>query len=155
LKLDAQFKFRGASLRTPLADVKPLTPQQVRAARASWSREKLAKKARLHHMTAHDAGGAAPPHEPHGRDTAHWVPDLGAGDGPLPDVTGTPGGGYAGLAAGAGTGWMTEEFELLGVPFEDRGRLMAEYLAGACSPTPPTWPPRRSAWATWRAVSVF
>jgi hypothetical protein len=30
------------------------------------------------------------------------VKDLGAGDGPRPDVTGTPDGGYAGLAAGAG-----------------------------------------------------
>jgi hypothetical protein len=29
-----------------------------------------------------------------------------------------------GLAAGAG--WMKEEFELLGVPFEDRGRLTDE-----------------------------
>jgi hypothetical protein len=38
--------------------------------------------------------------------------------------------GYAGLAAGAG--WMKEEFKLLGVPFEDRGRLT--YLAAACSP---------------------
>jgi hypothetical protein len=35
----------------------------------------------------------------------------------LSDVIGTPGGGYAGLAAGAG--WMKEEFELLSVPFED------------------------------------
>jgi hypothetical protein len=44
---------------------------------------------------------------------------------------------------------MKEEFELPGVPFEDRGRLMDEYLAAACSPgPPPTWPPpcRRSAW---------
>jgi len=33
------------------------------------------------------------------------------------------------LIIGAGTGWMKEEFELLGVPFEDRGRLTDEYLA--------------------------
>jgi probable F420-dependent oxidoreductase len=33
------------------------------------------------------------------------------------------------LIVGAGTGWMKEEFELLGVPFEDRGRLSDEYLA--------------------------
>jgi len=44
-------------------------------------------------------------------------------------VFGTPGGGYAGLAAGAG--WMKGEFELLGVPFEDRGRLTE---ATACFP---------------------
>jgi hypothetical protein len=53
---------------------------------------------------------------------------------------------YAGMA-GAGAGWMKDEFEPLGVPFEDRGRLTDEYLAAACSPTPPpTWPPpfRRS-----------
>jgi hypothetical protein len=68
----------------------------------------------------------------------------------------TPGGGNAGLAAGAG--WM-KEFELLGVPFEVRGRLTDECLAAACSPGPPqTWPTpppcRRSAWATSRAVSA-
>ncbi len=33
------------------------------------------------------------------------------------------------LIVGAGAGWMKEEFELLGVPFEDRGRLSDEYLA--------------------------
>jgi probable F420-dependent oxidoreductase len=33
------------------------------------------------------------------------------------------------LIIGAGAGWMREEFELLGVPFEDRGRLTDEYLA--------------------------
>src|SRR5262245_41423471 len=33
------------------------------------------------------------------------------------------------LIVGAGAGWMKEEFELLGVPFEDRGRLADEYLA--------------------------
>jgi len=33
------------------------------------------------------------------------------------------------LIVGAGAGWMREEFELLGVPFEDRGRLTDEYLA--------------------------
>jgi probable F420-dependent oxidoreductase len=33
------------------------------------------------------------------------------------------------LIIGAGAGWMKEEFELLGVPFEDRGRLTDEYLA--------------------------
>lgn len=33
------------------------------------------------------------------------------------------------LIVGAGAGWMREEFELLGVPFEDRGRLADEYLA--------------------------
>src|SRR5262245_19071810 len=41
----------------------------------------------------------------------------------LSSVVGIPDGGYAGLAAGAGAGWMKEEFELLGVAFEDRGRL--------------------------------
>jgi len=41
----------------------------------------------------------------------------------LSSVVGTPDGGYAGLAAGAGAGWMKKEFELLGVAFEDRGRL--------------------------------
>jgi hypothetical protein len=43
------------------------------------------------------------------------------------------------------------------VPFEDRGRLTAEYLAAACfCGPPPTWPAprRRLAWAAWRAVSV-
>jgi probable F420-dependent oxidoreductase len=33
------------------------------------------------------------------------------------------------LIIGAGAGWMREEFELLGVRFEDRGRLTDEYLA--------------------------
>jgi probable F420-dependent oxidoreductase len=33
------------------------------------------------------------------------------------------------LIVGAGAGWMKEEFDLLGVPFEDRGRLTDEYLA--------------------------
>ncbi len=33
------------------------------------------------------------------------------------------------LIVGAGAGWMKEEFELLGVPFEDRGRVTDEYLA--------------------------
>jgi probable F420-dependent oxidoreductase len=33
------------------------------------------------------------------------------------------------LIIGAGAGWMKEEFELLGVPFEHRGRLADEYLA--------------------------
>jgi probable F420-dependent oxidoreductase len=33
------------------------------------------------------------------------------------------------LIIGAGAGWMREEFELLGVPFEHRGRLADEYLA--------------------------
>jgi putative DNA-invertase from lambdoid prophage Rac len=44
----------------------------------------------------------------------------------LPDVNGTPRGGYADLAAGAV--WMRKEFELLG-PFERRGRLTDEFLA--------------------------
>jgi probable F420-dependent oxidoreductase len=33
------------------------------------------------------------------------------------------------LIIGAGAGWMKEEFELLGVPFEDRGPLTDDYLA--------------------------
>jgi probable F420-dependent oxidoreductase len=33
------------------------------------------------------------------------------------------------LIIGIGAGWMKEELELLGVPFEDRGRLTNEYLA--------------------------
>jgi len=33
------------------------------------------------------------------------------------------------LIIGAGAGWMKEEFELLGVPFEGRGQLTDEYLA--------------------------
>jgi probable F420-dependent oxidoreductase len=33
------------------------------------------------------------------------------------------------LIIGAGAGWMREEFELLGVPFADRGRRTDEYLA--------------------------
>jgi hypothetical protein len=52
---------------------------------------------------------------------------------------------------------MTEEFELRGVPFEDRDRLPDEYPAAAFSLGPsPTWPPPccRSAWATWRAALV-
>jgi len=30
---------------------------------------------------------------------------------------------------GAGAGWMKEEFDVLGVPFEDRGKRMDEYIA--------------------------
>jgi hypothetical protein len=45
-----------------------------------------------------------------------------------------------GLAAGAG--WMKEEFELLGAPFEDRGRLMDENLAAALPWRP--WPRRQN-----------
>jgi len=33
------------------------------------------------------------------------------------------------LIIGAGAGWMKEEFEVLGVPFNDRGQLTDEYLA--------------------------
>jgi probable F420-dependent oxidoreductase len=33
------------------------------------------------------------------------------------------------LIVGAGAGWLKEEFDLLGVPFEGRGRLTDEYLA--------------------------
>ena len=32
------------------------------------------------------------------------------------------------LIVGAGAGWMSEEFKLLGAPFEDRGRATDEYL---------------------------
>jgi hypothetical protein len=41
----------------------------------------------------------------------------------LPEVIGAPGGGHAGLAASTGTGWMMEEFELLGGsrPVDGRG----------------------------------
>jgi len=75
---------------------------------------------------------------------------LGAGD-----VIGTPCGGCAGLAAGACR--MKEEFEVLGVPSEDRRRLTDAYLAASCLPEPPpTWllACRRFTWARWRAVSA-
>jgi hypothetical protein len=49
-------------------------------------------------------------------------------------------GGYAGLAAGAG--WMKEASELLGVPFEVRGRLPG----GTCS--------RNTAWHRMAAFSL-
>ena len=32
------------------------------------------------------------------------------------------------LIVGAGAGWMKEEFELLGAPFEERGKVTDEYL---------------------------
>jgi len=48
----------------------------------------------------------------------------------------------AGLAVGTGAGWKKEEFELLGVPLEDRGRLKDECLAAACSPGPQEYRPR-------------
>jgi hypothetical protein len=72
-----------------------------------------------------------PCHEPHGGETAPWVPcqNLGACDGPLPDVTGTPGGGYAGQASGACAGSIKEEFELLGVPFEHHGARKVRFEA--------------------------
>jgi hypothetical protein len=65
-----------------------------------------------------DTGGAAPPHEPHAADTAPecLCRDLDAGHGSQ-CVSSPP----------ASADWMKEEFELLGLPFEDRGQLTDEY----------------------------
>jgi hypothetical protein len=73
----------------------------------------------------------------------------------LSDVIGSPGGGYAGLAAGAG--WMKEGFELLGVRFEDRGRLTDEYpgrrsFTGTSDGAASCWPQVFLSWLTITAL---